>query len=293
MSQWWNSRLNLFPSEYQSPTYGLVSQRIFPLPAPVRSAIIDTFCPKQLRKSVQQDPSNRDCLVRLYLGKREPGKRAQEKSFRLRNFPLMVNDLEELKIEALGFARVMADALAILHWSAKVDGNDIEFVLGSASTETLYRTAVGPEELKYITKDSPAHNRADFDFTKRHIHVWLLDFNQCVTFDEENDPDWLQLLTRAFWFNDPYYPRPVSDHPADTALWESFAERYLYASQHLTNSAGPARFIQKIEEEGKERRTMISKQGKDSLLGALMEGCKEMQIGIKTGFISNALPHQR
>lgn len=266
--QWWDMRKDLFPPEHPTPSYGLVSERIFPLPRSVRQAIIDSFCLKSLRASVQANPENKDCLVRLYLGKRGPGKRQQEKTFRLRNFPLLVNDLEVLKIDTTRIAEIMADALAILHWSANVDGNDVEFVIGSQPSTTR---PVGPIEFQHLTKDAPEHSEGVYNFTRCCLHVWPLDFNQCTRFEAtEPSEKWLALLTKAFWFNDPYFPRPVSDNRADKALWRAFAERYIFASSRLTDSTAPAEFIKATEDEGTKRREKLAKQGKDSLFGALV-----------------------
>ena len=42
--------------------------------------------------------------------------------------------MEELGIpecDITGYARSMAEALAVMHWDAGVDGNDVEFVLAA------------------------------------------------------------------------------------------------------------------------------------------------------------------
>jgi hypothetical protein len=271
MEKRWAKFATWLPHEYNISTsmYALVSERIPPVPAPIRSALIDNFCPKKVRQAARDNPENTDCLVRLYLGKREAD--SHKGSFRLRNFPLFINDIEELEIDPSNFARIMADALAIMHWSANIDGNDVEFVLGSPPVNgTLYANGVGERELQIITKDSPLHQNADIDNSAQTLHMWLLDFNQCSFFDPasfgENE---LKLLTDAYWFNDPYFPRPVSDVPADRALWKDFADRYLYASNRLTESEAPAQFIRAIEKEGGSRRAKVAKHGKNSLFGAL------------------------
>lgn len=161
----------------------------------------------------------------------------------------------------------MADALAILHWSVNVDGNNVEFVLGSEPSKPK---AVRPVELQHITKDAPEHNQANRNFNRRALSIWFLDFNQCTNLEATKPSEnWLGLLTKASWFNDPYFPRPVSGHVADKALWKAFADRYLLASSQLTTSAAPAEFIKAIEDEGAKRRDKVAKQGKGSLFGAL------------------------
>ena len=47
----------------------------------------------------------------------------------------------------------MADALAVLHWHTKIDGMDVEFVLGSSPTEDQKVRRVMPLELLVGSKD--------------------------------------------------------------------------------------------------------------------------------------------
>lgn len=105
---------------------------------------------------------------------------------------------------------------------------------------------------------------------KRSVRIWLLDFNQCTTFDPSMDVNiWLPLLTKSFWFNDPYYPRPVSTNKSDMHLWKVFSKRYLVAAKRLTLLPGPNAFIQAITEAGLVRQKKIATAGKGSLFGAL------------------------
>lgn len=50
-----------------------------------------------------------------------------------------------------GFAKTMASTLAVLHWGAKVDGDDVEFVLESAQT-LVYNQVPKLEEITQDTK---------------------------------------------------------------------------------------------------------------------------------------------
>jgi hypothetical protein len=78
-------------------------------------------------------PENKDCLVRLYLGWR--AKQSASSHFNLRNFDLMVNEMEELKLDTHSFA----------HWKAKIDVDDVEFVPGRAPVFHLLPTAADLE----------------------------------------------------------------------------------------------------------------------------------------------------
>lgn len=118
----WTANTKLFHKDVQVPDLGIVSKRIYPLPYPVRSALVDTFAPKAIKDSKHDflaKPENKDCLVRLYLGRRnDDTPPVQADKFHLRNFPLHVNEMERLKLETSYYARLTAQALAILHWRA-------------------------------------------------------------------------------------------------------------------------------------------------------------------------------
>lgn len=43
--------------------------------------------------------------------------------------------MEDLGLDTQTFALAMANALAIMHWQAKIDAADVEFVLGGPSSE--------------------------------------------------------------------------------------------------------------------------------------------------------------
>jgi hypothetical protein len=233
-------------------TFGLLSQRIYPLPLPVRKAIVECFAPKNIKKSVDEflaQPVNEDCLARLYLGRR--AERQQSNAFKLQNYDLTINEMEVLKLDTGYYARKMGAALAILHWIANVDGDDVEFVLGSSPQIRPAATAAqfkqrGAEEAQFLSQN--------FDFQRRSVGMWLLDFNQCKNFSR--DKSGLKQLERAFFFNDPYYPQPASSSNAsDVKLWNEFKAAYLAASWTITKGdmEMPQGFIEAVEAEGKRR----------------------------------------
>jgi hypothetical protein len=52
--------------------------------------------------------------------------------FSLRNYPLHLNQMGDLGLEVLAYVRYMGEALTLIHWGARVDANDVEFVLAPA-----------------------------------------------------------------------------------------------------------------------------------------------------------------
>ncbi|KAI1613313.1 zinc finger protein-domain-containing protein [Exophiala viscosa] len=227
------------------PKYGLVSSRIRPVTEALRRDIVKAFAPSSANKrSALTELENQDCLVRLYLGRRE--KRFDRQAFRLRNFDLMVNEMEELQLDTSKFAAIMGKTLSILHWSAHVDADDVEFVLGRSPTLKMRASATDCND---SNKDDVCQ---DFTSDERHNVIWLLDFDQCKSLDD-NDAGIKQLM-QSFYFNDPYYPRPEANHPNDVALWATFRDNYLEASGLLTAIMMPARFIEAVETEARRRK---------------------------------------
>ncbi|KAK7210351.1 hypothetical protein V2G26_017529 [Clonostachys chloroleuca] len=242
------------PQDIDATSFTLVSNRVFPVPLPVRDALVDVLCPPAIRKQKQAflaKPENQNCLIRLYLGRREITRAKKNiQNIRLQNFPLHVNEMEDLGLDTASFAQVMAQTLAILHWKAGVDGNDIEFILGSSPESTRL-----PSRAEIMNADKYSLGTLfRFDLGRRSISLWVIDFNQCSTF-EDNEAG-LKKIVDAFFWNDPYYPRPNSTNDRDQNLWATFSQRYLEVSRTFTDSATPGALIAQIEE--RDRKGTIS-----------------------------------
>ena len=245
----WAHFSGFFPEDSR-PTYGILSDRIQPMPDPICHALIGLFAPKSVlanTTSFLARPENKDSLMRLYLNRR--GERSASAIFKLRNFDLLVNEMEHLGLDTANYAQVMAQALAVLHWKARIDANAVEFVLGRSPKLKMAPTVV---EMENWGPEYPICSEIiQLDTSQRSIGIWLLDFDQCQTFSESDIG--VTQLQRAFYFNDPYYPRPISRDPRDMALWKVFRGAYLGASTCLTASDMPRRFIEAVEEAGQQR----------------------------------------
>lgn len=71
--KWWNESHPLFSTTHESvslPAMTLISQRILPLPKIARDILINKYCPDTARDFAAKSPTNRDCLARVYLGRR-------------------------------------------------------------------------------------------------------------------------------------------------------------------------------------------------------------------------------
>ncbi|KAJ5192549.1 Protein of unknown function DUF3669 zinc finger protein [Penicillium cf. viridicatum] len=243
----WSNYGLRFAQNVDAQNFAIISSRVFPIPFPIREAIVDVLCPRIIQRQKAEflaKPENQNCLIRTYLGRRltSKGKTSLE-SFKLQNFPLHVNEMEDLQLVTSSFAQVMAQTLAILHWKAGVDGNDIEFILGSAPLSTQMRA-------DEIDEDNEWSLGERFDFCRRSISLWLIDFNQCAKF-EDTDAG-LKKTVDAFIWNNPYYPSPSSTMEEDKKLWRDFSQRYLDVSRMLTTSTTPHRFITEVEKQGRK-----------------------------------------
>jgi hypothetical protein len=227
--EWWslNRKRFLEQSRVVQQMDVLCTERILPLPKELRHAIIDQWCPEYLKDKAKAEPANRDCLVRVYLGKRRLERTRPLTMFQLRIFNLHVDQIQELNmVEYENIARTMGRALGVMHWSIGTDARDVEFVLGSAPTPKdvpVPAKNIAGKEPHSTWKEVTKHN-----FKRRAICLWLLDFNQCraMTKDESG----VELAVQAFFINDPYYPRPLSNKAAEQNLWKAFKAGYMQAS---------------------------------------------------------------
>ncbi|KAK3661369.1 hypothetical protein LTR22_007576 [Elasticomyces elasticus] len=65
----------------------------------------------------------------------------------------------------------------------------------------------------------------------------------------------IEQAARAFFRNDPFYPRPDWEHETDRRLWEVFSRRFLESSTVILGDARLARImLDRLEELGEERR---------------------------------------
>ena len=131
-----------------------------------------------------------------------------------------------------------------MHWEAKIDAADVEFVLGSAPLEVRSSLPTSAE-LRNMPKNVSAHPKTDF--TRRTLHVWLLDFNQCQ--DISMDESGVDQAVLRFFVNDPYYPRPYSKMSGDEILWQTFKGHYLNVSTSIIDALYKhllGLFIQKV-----------------------------------------------
>lgn len=160
----------------------------------------------------------------------------------------------EIGLPVESFATAMAEALAIIHWEAKVDAYGIEFVLGSEAQMTDYDTPPS-RALEIPLIDLPPHTDIEspldtdpealmcVNFQARFSRLWILDFNRCTTFSEhdmiERPDSVLTHLVDAFFDNDPYYPLPLMELDIDQEMWKAFCTAYLRKAKEILTGQDP------------------------------------------------------
>ncbi|KAI4290203.1 MAG: hypothetical protein L6R35_000526 [Caloplaca aegaea] len=217
---WTNEMLRRFPSSHREKQPIFQVDRIRPVPKAARDALIEYYFDEDIVATAKQDPDNKDCLIRLYLGERESVQQRDSAYDTLRNFPMRLNMMEDLDLEVLEYATQMAIGLATLHWQARVDGMDVEFVLGSSAARGLGK------QRGFTDVSTKPHKVEPINFKRRRLHLWMFDFDKATKI-EWTEEDVKKKLVPAFLGNDPYYPLPQ----VDEELWGDFCATYLKASR--------------------------------------------------------------
>ncbi|KXH45992.1 hypothetical protein CNYM01_03958 [Colletotrichum nymphaeae SA-01] len=235
------------------PSAIMVSERILPLPRSIREALVSVFCPSDRKADASNNPANKHCLIRIYLGRRRMNQRVENR-FSLRNFELTLDKMEILGVDPQQYVRPLAEALAVMHWASQIDGADVEFVLGSSperriSAQTLDSIDLGGDIITTWNMDES--KSSGINFLRRSVSIFLLDFNQCKRMPPS--PKGIDDAVKAFWENDPYYPRPgYKKGTQEWMLWEQFKSDYLVKSYEIMDDSAtmPAEFLRRVEEHG-------------------------------------------
>jgi hypothetical protein len=255
-SGFWDENLSKFPFTTvfpEKPRHALCMERILPLPRPLRHLLVDQYCQSDKDEAKNYAP-NQDCLVRPILGRRRFGSGSGRARFSLRNFRLHLDQFEELNLDAHEYIIAMADAMATLHFLAKVDAMDIEFVIGSTPSDMLSGGAslTIAEVSRMPLGTSTFEMVSAKDFTNREVCLWVLDFDACSPI--EINPGGVQAAVKAFMGTEPYCPRP-SNSSEDHQLWMSFGQRYTSTTTKLHGDGNFASgFLLGVENAVKDSR---------------------------------------
>lgn len=229
LDDWWDKNTARFPSDDDEVGYLFFVQRIPALQETTRTALIQRYFPLQYQDEAMKDPENKACLVRPYLGQRRGAREINNPQDTLQNFPLYLDQLEEIGLDIKQYAIEMALGLAAVHWQACIDGMDMEFVIGSASP-TLDPTTISiiPDFQNIEPFSIPAGSNTD----RRPTHLWVLDFDKAEALDYINEWDESRAkLVTAVTANDPYFPNPASEGTTEREVWDVFELTYMDAAK--------------------------------------------------------------
>lgn len=236
------------------PSMALITERILPLPKIAREVLVALYCPSESQSSVLNDGTNRDCLARIYLGKRRAQNTPLAPNFTLRNFNLCLDQMLDLDLPVNDYASAMGEALAVTHWHANVDAYDVEFVLGSEApfpcTNVVTAWELTPEFVSALRPHTNLNSLMAPNFRKRTTRIWILDFNLCNRWEEktgwEHSDALIDQLVLAFFENDAYYPLPVMEGDVEQSLWRMFTHSYLEKSRTILEADGKDKRLHKL-----------------------------------------------
>ncbi|KAL9071266.1 MAG: hypothetical protein Q9161_004282 [Pseudevernia consocians] len=252
--KFWSENVQRFPAGHRTKQPLFMVDRILPLPQRIRENLIELYFDEdtEVQQDAKDDPENKDCLVRVYLGERETIRQQSAGYDTLRNFPLRLNMMEDLEIDVSELAKEMAIGLAIVHWQGQVDGMDMEFVLGSSATWD------GEQPTGYDDDSARPHRVGAIHSKRRAMHLWMFDFDKATRFElTKHDVD--TKLVSAFLGNDPYYPRPH----VDEGLWNEFCGVYLKASELILRCKGVDEVVKGLPQRFLDEVLRVSKEHED------------------------------
>lgn len=263
---WWRQNQAKFPAEHQRPAYFLTAERIPPLARPMRETLIDKYCHPAGVAAAKASRANTHCLARLYLG-RKRFKKSPSLFFSLRNYPLHLDQaLDICPAEIHRFAQEMGRALAVMHWLAACDANDVEFVLGSAPTLDSF-SSLSYAEAEQLPECSTTLPAVQYDnVPKRPMQLWVVDFDKAKKM--KYDMGGIQQAIKAAEDNDPYYPKPgLAEGTMEQDLWVTFGRSYYDTSNNVIERRGlryaddlPAAFLNGWDEY---RKAKVAKRTSD------------------------------
>lgn len=235
------------------------------------------YCPPEHHAFARRADYNRDCLARIYLGRRSSSTKSA--NFTLRNFNLHIDQLRALGLPVQHYAVAIAKALATIHWAANVSAYDIEFVLGGRRKTEHGKAGVNLKLLKDAAQSTTPATLCELEAElaiaalgqmeptssndAQGMQLWVLDFNLCGMWEEqvgwENPEALLGCLVESFFENDPYYPLPLAKHEEDRELWSAFREAYAARARTILHEKDarlhelPEKFLDACEERERER----------------------------------------
>lgn len=195
---------------------GFIMQRIPAIPHSAREALVKQFFGEKDHDHFLHDMDSLDCLIRLYFGKKDDGAAISD----LRNFPLCTDQMDNIGLDTKTLVIELAVGLAIIHWAARLDAMDCEYVLSSSSSYL-------PQSRNRNLDKIPDNTLGPLpDIPRRDTHIWILDFDKSSPLKLDEPQKAVRQLVVATSGNDPYFPRPDLNEDR----WLQFRQAYIQAS---------------------------------------------------------------
>ncbi|UNI20979.1 hypothetical protein JDV02_007015 [Purpureocillium takamizusanense] len=212
-----------------------VAEHISPPPERFLELLIKNLCPKKFQARARRSLLDRDCLVRVFLGKvAHRGEGGQ--TFPLPDIALHLEELVEIGISVEDVARGMGRTMAVMHWAVRHDGGGVKFVLGGKRVRQdvpgLDHYGSDAEDGTYIGPDVVPFEGVGVCYTHK-TWLFLLDFDQAkpMSMDEAG----VQQAVGAMEANASYFPRPGGRTEHQCRAWKAFAEAYMVESAEVIN----------------------------------------------------------
>lgn len=225
----WNELLDRFPPGYRRRTDVMVMQKILPLPKRIRRALVTLLHPPMANgapvdpaiiQTIVDHPANKYCLVRPYLGQYASRPRTELRS--LLNLSIGLDEMEALDVDVKGLARRLGEAFAILHWDAQVDGNNVDFVLG---TRLLPPSAASSDAGDDNDGPVPDWQPA---VQCREVNLFMIDFGRCNRVCLCSQPvevvHQLYMAAMGSRTTGRYIPHPYHSPPLFAVFQQAYAE---------------------------------------------------------------------
>jgi hypothetical protein len=177
-------------------------ERVNQIPKKLASLIVSKYFPAVFKQD--ERPS---FVCRLYLGSIVQKK--NNRFFSTVNFPLSLTSCIDIGLDVNKIAYNMGQLLSEIHFKARMDARDVEFILGGASKNALIETG-----------------------------YWCIDFNQTALHRNSVDQ-----MVEAYTVNDRYFPRcpeyfdlvneSLETINAVLSVWTNFVDGYSFIFGYL------------------------------------------------------------
>ena len=95
--------------------------------------------------------------------------------------------MERLGLERELFAKHIATALAMMHWAVGCDARGVEFVLARRQKRDTQRAELSCKDVGGQNSPISTWEEAGAAMSKPLANIWMLDFDQCMLFEDSEE----------------------------------------------------------------------------------------------------------